>query len=649
MGCGRSSDPVSGVSLSCDVKTPSQVPVTSSVALDHDVTIREDDLPPSPKTLPESLRLTDLTAVYRAPGREQVLRLEYVYGYSCRCRESNLFYLSTGDIVVYPCASLAVLLSASSNTQRLLGAGEVHRTSGHLGRVSALTLSRDRDLIATGEVGTRPMLCIWKLPGTDPHRSIEISGPSAGTDILAFSEDTKLILSVDSSEDQLIRVYEVKTGALAAQVVPRPGQVRSAAWSCKEHKFVTVGVGHFAMWTMGEGAVQRVDVGEGRKDFGIVRFLASGEFVTTADDGKIYQYAGSQLQASYQVLPPNTRITALSIVGDTVCIGSQLCKIHILDSHFTETQNIIDTPGVPLSLDQSSNGILCGTSEGTIVIFGKSGRTVLMDSHGEGSLQAVALDPGSSGILLTCAGDNKIKAWDLHYHKCTVSGLVEVEKQPSTAQSLAISALGVVAVGHEDGHFTLRASVFQLNHVLSVCRRRGGGVTAFAFSPLGERLALGDSAGTVEVYTLQGKCERVAQGRRHKKEVTTLDWSKSGSFLRSQDSAMTTSYWNAATCETSTESSLLAETWSSNTLVHQSRVRLRPFSGAKSPLSDLFVQGLANGLLEQYSPSLSSLPIGFKAHSDQVRSLVWTGDGQFLLSSGGPDLTLLQWRLASAL
>lgn len=647
MGCGRSSDRVSGVSLSCDEKTPPQVPGTSSIAPDHEVTIREDDQPSSPKTWPGTFRLTDLTALYRTPDREQLLRLEYVYGYSCRCRESNLFYLSTGDIVVYPCASLAVLLSASSNTQRLLGAGEVHRTQGHLGRMTALSLSRDRDLIVTGEAGNHPVICIWKLPGTDPYRSIEISGSSTGTDILAFSEDTQLLLSVDSSEEQTIRIYEVKTGALAAESVPRPGQVRSAAWSCKEHKFVTVGEGHFAMWTVREGTVERLDVEENRKDLRIVRFLANGEFVTAAEDGKIYQWAGSQLRASYQVLPPNTRITALSIIGETVLIGSQLCQIHILDSHFSATHSILDTPGLPISLDQSSNGILCGTSEGTILIFGKSGRMVLMESHSEGNLQAVALDSERSGLLLTCGGDNKIKAWDLHYHKCTVSGLVEVGNKASNAQSLAVSVLGVVAVGHEDGHFTLRASAFQLNHILFACRRRGGGVTSFAFSPLGERLAVGDSTGLVEIYTIQGRCERIAQGQGHKKEVTTLDWSKSGDFVRSQDSELTVAYWNAANCEFASESSLLAETWATETLVKPSKIHLRPFSGAKSPISDTFVQGLANGLLELHNSSLSSAPLCFKAHSDQVRALLWAMNGQFLLSSGG--LSLLQWRLASAI
>lgn len=649
MGCGKSSGPVQEVTFSSDVKSPPQVPATSSIAPELNETNKEDDLASASRPLPEAFRLTDLAGHYRTPGREQLLRLEYVYGYSCRCRESNLFYLSTGDIVVYPCASLAVLLSVSSNTQKFLGAGEVHRAKGHLGRIASLAISRDRDLIATGEAGYLPSICIWKLPGSDPFRSIELPSPSKGTAILSFSEDSKLLLSVDFSEEQTIRVYDLATGTLAAQSVSRPGLVLSAAWSCKELKFVTVGEGHFAIWTMRDGGVQRVDVSEGRKDLRIVRFLPNGEFVTAADDGKIYQWSGAQLQSSYQVLPANTRITALSIVGDSVVVGSELCKIHILDSRFSETQNIIDTSGQPLSLDQSSNGILCGTSEGTIVLFGKSGRTVLMDSHSEGSLQAVALDTGVSGLLLTCGGDNRLKAWDLHYHKCTASGLVEVGKEVSCAQALAISAKGTVAVGHADGHFTLRAGLFQLNQIHSMCRRKQGCVTALAFSPSCKLLALGDSTGTVEIYRIQGGCERVAEAKRHHKEVITLDWSITESFVRSQDTEQTVSFWSAESCQIASESSILSEIWTRETITKQSRTRLKPFSCAKSPLSDLFVQGLSSGLLELHNPNISPVPLSFKAHSDEVRALVWTSDGRFLVSAGGADLGLMLWQLASAI
>lgn len=649
MGCGKSSGRVHAVEYRFNnSKDLDPAPAAVSNPHAHKETERDEEILTLPEILPEAFRLTDLTGLYRSPGKEPVLRLEYAYGYSGAGRRNNLYFMSTGDIVVYPCASFVVLLSVTSNTQRFLGVGEVHKVQGHIGRVSALAISRDRDLIATGETSTYPMIYLWNLPGYTPLCTIDISQVSTGTDLLSFSEDTEYLLSMDVNQEQIIRIYGVKTGDLKLQFSPAPGKIRSVAWSTVEmRRFVSAGEGVLTLWNV-DDKEQREEVGEGKSNFTVVKYMQSGEYLTGTEDGKIYQWSGSQLRSSYQILPPGTRITALSIINTTVLVGSSLSKIHIMDSTFSETQSVIDTPGHPISLDQSSNGILCGTSEGCIVMYTKQGRYVLMDGHSEGRLQGVAVDE-EKDVLVTCAGDNKIKAWDIERNCCMASGIVEVTKTVTLVQAVAINREGVVAIGHSDGHFTLRASVFQLNNILSVCRRtNSGSVTALEFSSAGDLLALGDSTGVVEIYTVRQDC-RLKTGRKmHVAEVVTINWSKSGAFLRSQDAGLEVVYCKSDRCEDIVaESSLSTEQWCKDTLRTQSRLRLYPVSSCKSPISDLHLQGLPNGLLELSNPSLHPVPLAYKSHCSAVSSILWLSDGRSILTTGSEDMTMLLWRLSS--
>ena len=645
MGCGRSTGKVTQAVIQPNIKQH-QRPVstiTSPAHRDGSGAVKGESSGGSRLTF-QPARLSDLATMYRSPGQEPTLRLDYVYGYGTRGAGNNLYYLSSSDLIVYPAASVCVLHSASSNTQRFLGGGEVHKAKGHTGPLAAVTVSPARDLIATGEAGDLPLICLWELPGTSPILTIEVTGDSKGTKMLAFSPNTKLIASIDLNQSETVRIYEVKSGLELLCASGKPGSINTLAWNSKDEELWTAGEAHFAIWKRrNEGQFAREDQ-SGQDAVTVLRFRQDGTALLGGKTGKLTHISASTDQiAVYPLHPASVSITALHLSLEETLVGSSDSKVIVLNSTFQQLRSI-ETPGIPLGLDQSAGGILCGTSEGAIVEFGRNGRVVLMDIHAEGEVAALAFDKAQKDWVLSTGGDNKLKCWDITQKRCLVTGLMEMGQRPSHARGLDISASGHVAIGYDDGHFTVRMNSFQLNNIVAVGRGNRAPISVLKYAPNGTVLALGTEAGTVLLYSAKGSYPQIRELKGHKGRIAALDWSKDGTFLRSQDVLLAEKRWKVESGEV--VSADKEQDWGSDSRLLVAASEFGPSAGAKSPTSDLVAQGSPSGLLELYTLNSKSTPIAFKGHSYLIRSLAWSADGQTLVTAGGPDLSILQWKLA---
>ena len=59
--------------------------------------------------------------------------------------------------------AVGVLFDLTKNTQRFLGAGEKKTANGHTDDIISLAVTADRTLLATGQVGEKPLVCVWDL------------------------------------------------------------------------------------------------------------------------------------------------------------------------------------------------------------------------------------------------------------------------------------------------------------------------------------------------------------------------------------------------------------------------------------------------------------------------------------------------------
>ena len=550
-------------------------------------------------------------------------KLDYIYG--CNTVHGSVHYLANEDLVAYPCASLAVLMTLSSNSQRYLGGGEVRIATGHIGKVTALVLNSDRSLMATGATGPQPAICIWKLPDGTVALTIRLAAETGGVDQLAFSCDSILLAAIDQVGDVL--VYELKGGK---QVFTAPGKPVALSWNPKDLSFCTAGKSQISFWTAMGTSFSRSQVAETAALL-VVQWTAMG-CLAGGEDGKVYVWTEGLMSQSHQVLAAGCSVQALVHRESTVLVGGTDKCLHVLDASFQEIR-VIETPGVPLSLDMCPSGILCGTDEGILLEFGRNGRVVFVDAHVSGRRVAAAL--AGNNALLSVAGDNKVKSWNLAYRKCVVSGLLEVGMKPGTeATSVSVGPQGHVAVGHLDGHLTIRHSANQLNGVLFGKQDGSEALTLLKYSPLGSYLAAISAAGTIFLHNTQSAYALV-RTLTSPSEILAADWNESGTVLRTQDKVGGIKCWEANTGED--RPSTLPDEWSANTCCRLSL----PFPCVAARKGKVLAQGTESGVLELSTSE--SAPSAYQIHTGAIRELYWSGG---LLVSVGEDGCILQWQVS---
>lgn len=565
-------------------------------------------------------------ALYAAPAGPVTAKLDYIYG--CNTVRGSVHYLANEDSVAYPCASLAVLIALSSNTQRYLGGGEVRVATGHVGKITALVLNWERNTIATGDTGQLPAICIWKLPGDTVTLTIHLLAETGGVDQIAFSCDSRLVAAIDQVGNVL--VYEVKSGKQVFAAPGKPGRPVALSWSPKDSSFCTAGKSHFSFWTAIGTSFSRSPVA-GAAALLVVQWTAIG-CLAGGKDGKVYVWTEGILSESHQVLAAGCSVQALIHRENTVLVGGTDKCLHVLDAAFHEIR-VIETPGVPLSLDICPSGILCGTDEGILLEFGRNGRVVFMDAHVSGRRVAAAMAGNST--FVSVAGDNKVKNWNLTYRKCIVSGLLEVGLKPGAeAISVSVGPQGHVAVGHLDGHLTVRYSANQLNGILVGKKDGSEALSLLKYSPLGSYLAAFSAAGTIFLHNTKSAYALVRTLTNHASEIVAADWNKSGTVLRTQDKVGGIKCWEADTGED--RSTSLPDEWSSDTC---RRLSLS-LPCAASNNGKVLAQGTEAGVLE-LSISEDALS-AYRVHVGAIRELYWAGS---MLVTVGEDGCILQWQV----
>ena len=80
------------------------------------------------------------------------MEIEWVHGYRSRDSRNNIGYLADGSIA-YHAAALGIVYNPTEHSQRFF--------KMHIDDVTAIAFSPDGRTIATGEIGPKPMICIW--------------------------------------------------------------------------------------------------------------------------------------------------------------------------------------------------------------------------------------------------------------------------------------------------------------------------------------------------------------------------------------------------------------------------------------------------------------------------------------------------------
>ena len=129
---------------------------------------------------------------------EDTLKLEFVHGYRAHDTRGNLAYDKFGKLC-YHAAALGVAMHPGTRKQTFF--------KGHTDDVMCLAMHPGGELVATGEVGAKPCVHVWRVTDGVRVATIDDAHVVAVTS-LAFSADGKYLASVGADAEHTVAVHE---------------------------------------------------------------------------------------------------------------------------------------------------------------------------------------------------------------------------------------------------------------------------------------------------------------------------------------------------------------------------------------------------------------------------------------------------------
>eukprot|EP00002_Diphylleia_rotans_P034049 TRINITY_DN7287_c0_g2_i1.p1 TRINITY_DN7287_c0_g2~~TRINITY_DN7287_c0_g2_i1.p1 ORF type:complete len:2704 (-),score=538.32 TRINITY_DN7287_c0_g2_i1:170-8281(-) len=573
---------------------------------------------------------------------ENSLQLEWIHGYRCHDARNNLHYLSNGNIV-YMSAAVGITFDPINNQQK--------HFREHNDDIISLAVHPEGRLIATGQVGKLPTICIWDTESMQLVSKIQ-KFHERGVCCLAFMQNGQGLISVGLDDHNSVAVWEWKSGTLLASGRGHDDKIFGICAS-QDDSFVTVGVKHIKFWKkMGNsingkkgifgkvGKVQTILSAAAPKGSTTVFTGTAGGDIYLWSDGTLTKAADAVHKGGCHVL-----CCTDSIVASGGADGSIIIWSHGLE----QKQNIAVNLGPIRGLSFGKDSILVGTRTGTIATMPMNGQNItpLIQSHSEGELWGVAVHPDKAHIV-TAGDDMKVAVYNLENRK-----MVRARFLTEPLRSAEVSPDGtLVIVGSKLG----RVSVLNSRDLSDVSsfKDRKEEITCIRFSPDGKLLAVGSKDNFVDVYDVAKMYKRLGTCKGHSSFITHIDWSKDGKFLQSSCGAYELLTWDAGSCkqihklsgvEWLTYSCPLGDSvqgmWPKCADGSDINAVARSYSGQVLATADDF------GMVKLFRYPCKVKGAEFKeynGHSSHVTNIAFTTDDKYLISTGGGDMSIFVWR-----
>ncbi|CAL9688254.1 unnamed protein product [Knipowitschia caucasica] len=607
------------------------------------------------------------------------LKLEWAYGYRGRDCRANVFLLPTGE-TVYFIASVVVLFNSEERTQR--------HYIGHSDCVKCLALHPDKIRVATGQIAgvdkdgraLAPHVRVWDSVSLSTLQVVGQGTFERGVGSLAFSKaDSGVHLAVvDDCNDHMLTVWDWNRKQKVAEIKTTNELVLGVEFHPTDSaSIVTCGKSHIFFWTWNNNSLQRKQGIFGKlekpKFVQCVAFLQSGDILTGDSGGALLVWSRTADTASSkglrayhitrQVKAHEGSVFCLSDTrGGAVLSGGSKDRRVVLWDHSLRAEKEMEVPEAFGSIRAVAEGkgdeVLVGTSK-NFILRGTftEGFTVEVQGHTD-ELWGLASHP-SADLFLTCAQDRLVCLWDAREHRLRWSRSLEehghcAEFHPSG---------NVVVIGTHSGKwYVLDAETTDLvaihtdgNEQLSVLR----------FSTDGSLLAVGSHDNFIYLYTVSEngrKYNRYNKCSGHSSYITHLDWSPDNSFIMSNSGDYEILYWDVVNgcSQIRNRSDCKDIDWATYTCVLGFHVfGVWPEGSDGTDINALVrshnrrVIALADDFckvhLFSYPCSTPKAPSHkYSAHSSHVTNVSFLFADSHLISTGGKDTSVLQWRLVES-
>uniref|UniRef100_A0A8C1RLI5 EMAP like 4 n=1 Tax=Cyprinus carpio TaxID=7962 RepID=A0A8C1RLI5_CYPCA len=574
------------------------------------------------------------------------LKLEWVYGYRGRDCRANVYLLPTGEIV-YFIASVVVLFNYEERTQR--------HYLGHTDCVKCLAVHPDKIRIATGQIAgvdkdgrpLQPHVRVWDSVSLSTLQIIGLGTFERGVGSLAFSK----AVSLTSTSSPY------KWWKTSSFYEPGCFNIKHCTlWSFS----ATLNEVQIYKWLFYGEAEETESKYEKPKFVQCLAFLNNGDILTGDSGGIMLIWTRRAFQITRQIKAHDGSVfTLCQMRNGTLLTGGGKDHKIILWDHDLNPERDIEVPDQYGTIRAVAEGkgeqFLVGTSRNFILrgTF-NDGFQVEVQGHTD-ELWGLAAHPFKD-LFLTCAQDRQVCLWNSVDHMLEWTRLLDehghcADFHPSGS---------VVAIGTHSGKwYALDAETRDLvaihtdgNEQLSLMR----------YSVDGALLAVGSHDNFIYLYTVSDKGRKYSRYGKctgHSSYITHLDWSPDNKFIMSNSGDYEILYWDIPNgCKLIRNRSECKDIdWATYTCVLGYHVfGVWPEGSDGTDINALVrshnrkVIALADDFckvhLFQYPCSRPKAPSHkYSAHSSHVTNVSFMHRDSHLISTGGKDTSIMQWRL----
>ncbi|XP_041941967.1 echinoderm microtubule-associated protein-like 5 [Alosa sapidissima] len=582
------------------------------------------------------------------------LRLEWVYGYRGHQCRNNLYYTAAKEIV-YFVAGVGVVYNAREHKQKFY--------LGHNDDIISLALHPERVLVATGQVGKDPYVCVWDSY-TVQTVSILKDQHSHGIACLAFDLDGQCLVSVGLDSKNTICVWDWRRGKVLAAAPGHTDRIFDISWDLYQpNKLVSCGVKHIKFWTLcGNALTPRRGVFGKAGELQTILCLACARDELTYSgtlNGDIYVWKTISLLRTIQAAH-GSGIFSMNACEEGFATGGRDGCVRLWDLSFKPI-TVIDLR----ETDQGYKGlsvrsvcwrgdhILVGTQDSEIfevVVHERSKPFLIMQGHCEGELWALAIHP-TKPLAMTGSDDRSVRIWSLVDH-----ALIARCNMEEPIRCAAVSTDGIhLALGMKDGSFTV-LRVRDMTEVVHVKDRKEA-VQELKYSPDGAYLAVGSNENAVDVYGVVQRYKKVGECSGSVSFITHMDWSTDSKYLQTNDGTSRRLFYRMPSGkEVTNREELKLVQWASWTCVLGSEVngiwpKYSEINDINSVDANFSSQVLVTaddyGLVKLFRyPCIrkGAKCRKYLGHSAHITNARWSHDYQWVITIGGADHSVFQWK-----
>ncbi|CAL8272598.1 unnamed protein product [Merluccius merluccius] len=558
------------------------------------------------------------------------LRLEWVYGYRGHQCRNNLYYTAAQEIVYF-----------------VAGVGVVYNTREHKQK---FYLGHNDDIIR---------------PTFHPHSVLVLfTALPFISSWLSYTPSYLCLVSVGLDAKNTICVWDWRRGKVLAVAPGHTDRIFDISWDLYQpSKLVSCGVKHIKFWSLcGNALTPKRGIFGKTGDLQTILCLACAKDEVTysgALNGDIYVWKGISLLRTVQGAH-GSGIFSMNACEEGFATGGRDGCVRLWDLNFKPI-TVIDLR----ETDQGYKGlsvrsvcwrgdhILVGTQDSEIfevVVHDRNKPFLIMQGHCEGELWALAVHP-TKPLAMTGSDDHSVRIWSLIDH-----ALIARCNMEEPIRCAAVSTDGIhLALGMKDGSFTV-LRVRDMTEVVHIKDRKEA-VHELKYSPDGAHLAVGSNDSSVDVYGVVQRYKKVGECLGSTSFITHMDWSTDSKYLQTNDgSGRRLFYRMPSGKEISNREELKLLQWSSWTCVLGPEVngiwpKYSEINDINSVDANFNNQVLVTaddyGLVKLLRYPCVRKGAKFKkylGHSAHITNARWSHDYQWVITIGGADHSVFQWR-----